>query len=211
MKKGILYILLFTFSHAFAQVGIGTTNPLADLHVAGSVAIQENFKTNVLPTVTNKDEDFKLLTRKTNSIPITGEITRLNVDELTVAPINVFKYQFKNLSYDNLVDFDLSFETDKYIVGIADFRYIGAPVIKTAINDNLSSIGAFVVRVFESNSTWHLEIQNRYLNTTLESNAVSYEFTLIVYDTSFYRKLPIIRTDLNGKNSGTASIIPDLY
>ena len=60
MKKWILYILLFTFSNAFAQVGIGTTTPLADLHVAGSVAIQENFKTNVLPMVTNKDEDFNI-------------------------------------------------------------------------------------------------------------------------------------------------------
>ncbi|MDP5044794.1 MAG: hypothetical protein NWQ06_07430, partial [Leeuwenhoekiella sp.] len=111
----------------------------------------------------------------------------------------------------NLIDIDISFETDKYIVGIADFRYIGAPVIKLPINTNLDSIGAFVVRVFESNGTWHLEIRNRYLDTIVETNAVAYEFTLIVYDTSFYRKLPVIRTDLNGSNTGTAITIPDLY
>ncbi|MFI8379683.1 hypothetical protein [Leeuwenhoekiella sp. NPDC079379] len=211
MKEKYLLILFLIVGKTFAQVGIGTTLPLADLHVAGSVVVQDNFKTNILPTVTATDENFKLLTRRTNSSPVTGEITRLNVDELTVAPMNIFKYRFENLSYDNLIDIDISFETDKYIVGIADFRYIGAPVIKLPINTNLDSIGAFVVRVFESNGTWHLEIRNRYLDTVVETNAVAYEFTLIVYDTSFYRKLPVIRTNLNGNNTGTAAIIPDLY
>jgi len=213
MREIILIIFCFLGSYGIvsAQVGIGTTTPNADLQVAGSVVIQDELETIALPTVTSSDEDFKLLTRRTNSSPVTGEITRLNVYNLTVAPINVFKYVFYNLSYDNLVDINLSFETDRYIVGIADFQYVGDPVNKLVIEGADDSIGAFVVRTFESGGTWHLEIRNRYLNTTSEDNAVYYVFSLIVYDTSFYRKLPLIRTDLRGNNTGTASSIPDLY
>lgn len=209
MKLQLLLMLLTTT--CFAQVGIGTVNPEADLHVAGDVIIQEELELGVLPSVTNTDEDFKLLTRQTNSSPIVGEITRLDVDELTVAPINIFKHLFYNLRYDNIVDLNLSFETSKYIVGIADFRYIGDPVNKVMLNNRDDSIGAFVVRTFQSGGTWHLEIRNRFLNTTNQTNAVYYEVTFIVYDTSFYRQLPTITTNLNGSNTGTASSIPDLY
>ncbi|PHR94903.1 MAG: hypothetical protein COA80_11810 [Leeuwenhoekiella sp.] len=207
----ILLLLILLTTPCFAQVGVGTVNPEADLHVAGDVIIQEELELGVLPSVTNTDEDFKLLTRQTNSTPINGEITRLDVDELTVAPINIFKYYFQNINYDNIVDLNLSFETSRYIVGIADFRYIGAPVNKVMLNNSDDSIGAFVVRTFQSGGTWHLEIRNRFLNTTFRTNAVNYEVTFIVYDTSFYRQLPTITTNLNGSNTGTASRIPDLY
>ena len=211
MKKISYLIFFYLYTNlCLAQVGIGTTSPQADLHVAGSTVIQDDFSTGSIPNVTNTDEDFKLLTRRTNSTPVTGEITRLNVDELTVAPINVIKYNFYDLNFDNLVDVNLSFETSKYIIGIADFRYIGAPVKKITL-DGDDSIGAFVVRTFESGGTWHLEIRNKNLNTVNSTNAVSYEFTLIVYDTSFYRKLPVITSNLSGSNKGSASSIPDLY
>tara|TARA_B100001179_G_scaffold172004_1_gene127389 strand:+ start:16 stop:660 length:645 start_codon:yes stop_codon:yes gene_type:complete len=204
-------ISIFCVVQLFAQVGVGTTNPESDLHIVGSMAVQKQFELGTLGTVTNTDEDFKLLTRRTDSTALNGEITKLNVDELTVAPINVLKYYFHNLSYDNIVDLNLSFETSRYIVGLADIRYIGAPVNKRLIDGGDDSIGTFVARTFESNGTWHLEIRNRFLDTTNRRNAVHYECTFIIYDTSFYRKLPVIRTDLGGNRNGSASAIPDLY
>lgn len=208
--KATLFLLIISAS-CFAQVGIGTTSPEADLHVVGDIIVQDEIELGTLPSVTSSDEDFKLLTRQTNSTPVNGEITRLDVDQLTVAPINVFKYYFYNINYDNIVDLNLSFETSKYIVGIADFRYIGDPVNKVVINNADDSIGAFVVRTFQSGGTWHLEIRNRHLNTSNKNNAVNYEVTFIIYDTSFYRQLPTITTNLNGSNTGTASAIPDVY
>ncbi|MCC4212652.1 hypothetical protein [Leeuwenhoekiella parthenopeia] len=211
MKTRLLLFAFLISMPAFTQVGIGTVTPEADLHVAGDMIIQQEVEFGILPSVNNTDEDFKLLTRQTNSTPINGEITRLDVDELTVAPINVFKYYFGNINYDNITDLNLGFETSRYIVGIADFRYIGAPVNKVLINNADDSIGAFVVRTFQSGGTWHLEIRNRFLNTTGSTNQVNYEVTFIIYDTSFYRQLPTITTNLGGSNVGTASTIPDLY
>ncbi len=191
----------------YAQVGIGTTNPQADLEIAGSTLVQKELKTGSLPAVNNIDEDFKLVTRVTNSSPV-GEITKLDVDALTVAPINVIEYTFRNFDGDNLTDLDLGLDATKYIVGVANFRYIGSPVAKI-LTSGRDSVGTFVVRAFQSGGTWHLEIRNRFLEV-IPDGAITYRATLIIYDTSFYKRLDPIVTDLGGSNRGTASEIPVL-
>ncbi len=190
-----------------AQVGIGTDLPQADLHVAGSTLVQDEFSLGTLPIVNSTDEDFKLLTRITNTTP-QGRIAVLDVDELKVAPINVINYKFNNLSLDNLKDVDLQFDANKYVVGIANFRYVGDAIQKQLINGK-QSVGAFVMRTFTNNGTWHLEIRNRFLDLDA-GQSIKYFVTLIVYDNSYYRKLPTITTDLGGSNTGTASETPTL-
>ncbi len=207
-KTFVILILLLLTSLTQAQVGIGTTNPQADLHVAGDMLVQEGFMVGTLNSVSPTDEDFKLVTRNTNSVPV-GEITVLNVDSLTVAPVNNIDYHFTNISLDNLNDVDLQYSTNKYIVAIANFRYVGDPVKKVIVGGP-KSIGNFVLRTFESDGTWHLEIRNRTLDLNA-SDTLEYYVTLVVYDKSYFRNLPSITTDLGGQHSGTASSIPVLY
>lgn len=215
IKKITMVLFFFILKLGFSQVGIGVIDPIAELDVNGSMLVQNNFNLGRLPTVKSTDEDFKLLSRLTSSTP-SGEISVLNVDSLSVAPINVVNYEFKNLKLDNLTDVDLRYNADKYIVAVSNFRYEGSAIKKTVVNNN-TSIGAFVVRAFVVNrpspfeNTWHLEIRNRFLN--LETNAtkkIKYYVTLIIYDKSYFRNLTIIETNLNGSNSGTASSIPNL-
>jgi hypothetical protein len=214
MKKNLFaFLLCFPLTYLFGQVGIGTLSPEADLHVNGSMLVTEEFQLEMLPAANNTDEDFKLLTRVTNSAP-QGEITILDLDALTVAPINVINYEFKDLSKDNLTDLDLGYDTTKYIVGVSNFQYIGSPVVKKAITDTDSddkSIGAFVMRTFinSTTNTWHIEIRNRFLDTSA-TGVVSYRVTLIVYDRSYFKNLAPIVTNLGGKNKGEASSIPNL-
>ncbi len=204
----ITFLLFFILNIGFAQVGIGTQNPQAELDINGSLLVQQEFMTGPLNTVRATDENFKLLTRLTNSSPV-GEITVLNVDSLTVAPINVVNYKFDNIHLDNLTDVDLQFDANKYIVGVANFRYVGDAVQK-AINSSSTSIGAFVVRAFIQNGTWHLEIRNRFLDNVNGSEGIQYFVTFIIYDKSYYRNLPVITTNLNGSHIGEASSIPNL-
>ncbi|SRX55927.1 hypothetical protein [Aequorivita sp. CIP111184] len=204
----ITFLLLFIINIGFAQVGVGTLNPQAELDINGSLLVQKEFKTGLLPTVKITDENFKLLTRLTNSSPV-GEITVLNVDSLTVAPINVVNYKFDNIHLDNLTDVDLQFDANKYIVGVANFRYLGDAVKKTPTGST-NSIGAFVTRTFIQNGTWHLEIRNRFLDFTNNSQGIKYHVTFIIYDKSYFRNLPVITTNLNGSNTGVASSIPNL-
>jgi len=215
MKNFFLFLCLFlTFCFpAFSQVGIGTTNPQADLHVAGEMLVQENFTITELPDVTASDEDFKLLTRVSNSNPV-GKIAVMDIDNLTVAPINVVNYTFSNIEYDNLTNVNLQYDADKYVLGIANFRHTGAAVRNAVVDNNYNtrSIGAFVVRAFiDGDNKWHLEIRNRFRNTTSRDSGIQYFVTLIVYDKSYYKNLPSIQTDLGGSNSGTASSVPILY
>lgn len=207
MRKFLLLITFLTYLPIFAQVGIGTTSPDTDLHVAGSMLVQKEFNINQLDTVASTDEDFKLLTRIKNSSP-GGEISKLDVDNLTVAPINLVNYRFHNLLGDNLTDVNLQLDTDKYIVGIANFRYIGDAVQKLILPGD-DGFGNFVLRVFESGGEWHLEIGNRFLDPLI-GGTVEYQLTLIIYDKSYYRKLDPIFTDMNGSNTGVASSIPDI-
>jgi len=208
MKNLILFLLFISLSQAIGQVGIGTTNPQADLHIAGDVLVQTGFTMNNLVTVSTTDKDFKLVTRVTDSNPV-GEITSLDVDFLNVAPINVVDYRFTNLQLDNLRDVDLQYDDTKYIVGVANFRHVGDAIKKIPAGDTYS-IGHFVVRTFVSGGTWHLEIRNVDLDLDA-GDSIEYYITLIVYDKSYFRHLPPIITDLGGYNTGTASSVPDLY
>ncbi|WP_194850166.1 hypothetical protein [Nonlabens antarcticus] len=208
-----IFLLCFQTTFLFSQVGIGTEVPEADLHVNGSMLVTEEFQLGTLPVVNSTDENFKLLTRVANSTPV-GEITVLDVDGLTVAPINVINYEFNDLSSDNLTDLDLGYDTTRYIVGVSNFQYIGAPVVKRDIvNSTRKSIGAFVVRTFidPATKTWHIEIGNRFLDIdTNSSGVVNYKVTLIIYDRSYFKNLDPIETNLNGRNTGTASSTPNL-
>lgn len=202
-------LVFFIMSNLMAQVGIGTTTPQDDLDVNGQMLIQSSLRLGKLQTVNDQDENFKLITRVTNSNPV-GEITVLNVDSLTVAPINVVNYEFNNIKLDNLKDVNLQYNANKYIVAISNFRYIGDPIKKVKVG-NEKSIGAFVSRVFVENNQWHLEIRNRFLDLESKApNGIIYRVTLIVYDKSYFRHLPVIVTDLGGENNGTASSIPPL-
>jgi len=209
LKKTTLLIFSFFLSFlTFSQVGIGTTNPETDLHVAGEMLVQEEFTIKPLPVVTMLDEDFKLVTRLTNSNP-EGEIAILNVDSLTVAPINVINYEFTNIHRDNLRNVNLQYSADKYVVGVANFRYVGDAIQKQDGTGG-KTIGTFVLRTFIENNQWRIEIRNRDLDLD-DGKTVNYYVTLIVYDKSYYRNLPAIVTNLGGANTGTASAIPDIY
>lgn len=208
MYKTITFIVFIAFNLMNAQVGIGVTNPDTNLHVGGDVLVQDDLNIGTLNTVTPTDEDFKLLTRVTNSTPV-GEITVLDVNSLSVAPINTIDYHFTNISLDNLSDVNLQYDSSKYVVAISNFRYVGDAIQKTSAGGS-KSIGHFVVRTFENGGTWHLEIKNRDLDLT-PGDSVEYYITLIAYDKSYFRNLAPIVTDLGGSNSGTASSVPVLY
>jgi hypothetical protein len=208
MKNLTMLLLLITLSPVIGQVGIGTMNPQADLHIAGDALVQTGFTMRNLVTVATTDKDFKLVTRVTDSNPV-GEITTLDVGFLNVAPINVVDYSFTNIQLDNIRDVDLQYDPNKYIVGVANFRHVG-DAIKKIPGGETYSIGHFVVRTFISGGTWHLEIRNVDLDLDA-ADSIDYYITLIVYDKSYFRYLAPITTNLGGSNTGSASSIPNLY
>lgn len=205
MKKPATLFFFLVSGLLVAQVGIGTTTPLADLHVAGDALVQTGFETNTLTTVSATEEDFKLISRVTNSTPV-GKIAVLDPNSLNVAPVNIVNYHFTNVYLDNLTDVDLQYDETKYVVGVANFRHVGDAIEKVPGGDNYS-IGHFVVRTFKNGGTWHLEISNKELDLDGD-DSLEYYITLIVYDKSYFRELPTITDNLGGSNTGTATVVP---
>lgn len=207
-----LIIVLLSAGFCFGQAGIGTENPQAPLHIAGDLLVQDSFKVTNIGVVNQTDQDFKLVTRMLTSTPL-GELTVLDVSVLDNAPINVFTYEFTNLSSDDLTDVNLQFNASNYVVGIADLRQTSGHVTKTNFSATRKSIGQFVARTFISGGTWHLEIGNRILNAP--SNVpVSYTVTIIVYGRLFFRQLPPITSSMGSVNgsfsvNGNASSVPN--
>jgi len=202
-----LFLCLSIPLGVFSQVGIGTITPLADLHVAGEFLVQTQANVAAFDAVSNTDEDFQLIMRTRNSVP-SGELKILDTEQVTVAPVNVFEYEFINVSSDNVTDVDLQFDSSRYVVTISNFRHIGDPIAKR-LTAGRGEIGYFVYRTFEdvNTGTWHIEIRNRILDLN-PGDQVSYRVTLTVYDTRFFKKLPLITSNLNGNNSGTATDVP---
>ena len=208
LKKILFTALILSIGQMLGQVGIGTTSPQADLHVAGDALVQEEFTISNLDVVSLVDEDFKLITRVTNSDPV-GEITVLDVDARNVAPVNMVDYTFTNVYLDNVRDVDLQYDSSKYIVGVANFRQEGDAVQKVPAG-NTFSIGHFVIRTFVSGGTWHLQIENVELDLDV-GDSLTYHIQLVVYDRSYFRHLTPIHTNLGGSNTGSASSTPVLY
>lgn len=203
----LFYILLFCPFLSVAQVGIGTDEPEADLDIEGSLLIQGNTKVLSIPTIGSTEEGYKYLMRLPETTP-GGEIRHLEVENLSVAPVNVINYTFTNLNLDNLTDVNLQYNSNEYIVAIANFQYDGYPIQKGNLGGNTRSIGNFVTRTFIINNIWHLEIRNRSLSLS-SGQPLTYRITLIVYDRSFFRQLPPVTTNMGGQNSGSASSAPN--
>lgn len=203
----LFYILLFCPFLSVAQVGIGTDEPEADLDIEGSLLIQGNTKIKSINSIGSTEEGYKYLMRLPETTP-GGEIRYLEVENLSVAPVNVINYTFTNLNLDDLTDVNLQYNSNEYIVAIANFQYDGYPIQKGNLGGNTRSIGNFVTRTFINNNTWHLEIRNRSLNLS-SGQSLTYRITLIVYDRSFFRQLPTVTTNMGGQNSGSASSAPN--
>ena len=186
-----------------AQVGIGTVSPTPgySLDVDGSVLIQKEFKLGTL-LETSQYEKFKFLMRLHNSSP-TGEVVKLDLEQVAVAPINIFNYTFYNLQKDNVTSVNLQFDANKYFVGLSNFQYEGREIEKGISGSNYIYIGNFVSRTYVEGGTWHLEMRNRSRDAA-NDNTIVYQVTLIVYDKRHFKQLPSITVDFGGSETGAA-------
>ena len=203
MRLYILITSLLLTQLGFSQVGIGTKTPTPgyELDVNGSLLIQKNFKFNTISSNGTQLSNVEFLFRLLNSQPV-GEVSRLDLKESSVGPINIINYTFTNFPLDNVQDVDLQFDASKYIVGLSNFRYEGDPIVKGGTG--YLDIGNFVTRTFIENGTWHLEMRNRSRDAST-SNEITYHVTLIVYDRKYFKELPKITVNFGGGTNATTS------
>lgn len=208
MRYIIFLAVLFCAQFGFSQVGIGTEAPTPgySLDVNGSLLVQKEFKHKTFPLENIQNLESQFLVRVENSVP-PGEVKRLDLSQIPVGPINIADYVFENILGDNLVDVDLQFDSSKYIVGLGNFRYTGAPILKGSTN--YGNIGNFVTRTFVSGGTWHIEIRNRAHDAPI-SAGIKYYVTLIVYDRKYFKELAPIDVNMGGGNTGSTPIPTEL-
>jgi len=107
------------------DTGIGTTAPSEMLEVMGNALVTQNLKIQNLQDVPPSEENFKLLSRVTNSTPVVGMLKKLNPNVIDVAPMRMQNYTITNVKKDDVKDLDLQLSTTDYIVSISNFRSTG--------------------------------------------------------------------------------------
>lgn len=210
MKKNLLFIAVLFSALSAAQVGIGTNNPTEKLEVAGDVILGQSVKIN--PTdYANNSSGFTILGTDPSSSTVGGQV--LSVENL-YTPLIVQPYSISNIYRDDLNDIDLNIPTDKYFITIANFEAIpssGNSGIYSPIDTNTpnsTSRGHFVLNIFESNNTWHVNIGYPTLNTQNTTDRYTYNFDIIIYSKRFYKNLGTISVNFGGSNTAAAAAAP---
>ncbi|MFY1046128.1 hypothetical protein [Chryseobacterium sp. GP-SGM7] len=207
MKKLLLISVLSLFLKMNAQIGIGTTNPTEKLEIVGSAAIGTTITLDPTDYV-NNSSGFTIVGIDPQSTIVNGKIIAL---ETLYTPITVQPYTISNIYRDDLNDLNLNIPTDKYFITIANFEAIpnaGNNGIFTDISASTINKGHFVLRVFESGTSWHVNIGYPTLNTENTTDRYTYRFDIILYSKRFFKSLGEVSYDLNGSNSGTAVTAP---
>lgn len=211
MKKNLLLIALSFSTAALAQVGIGVTSPVEKLEVAGNALLDQSVTIDPIDYV-NNPSGFTIIGTDPASSGEGGKV--LSVETL-YTPLIVQPYSITNIYRDDLNNVNLNIPTDKYFVTIANFEAIPAsgnngiysPVASP--DPNTTNRGRFVIRAFESNNTWHVNIGYPVLNTENTTDRYTYNFDIIIYSKRFFKNLGTINVDFNGNNNATAASAPD--
>lgn len=211
MKKNLLLVALSFSTAALAQVGIGVTSPVEKLEVAGNAVLDQSVTIDPVDYI-NNSSGFTIIGTDPASSGEGGKV--LSVETL-YTPLIVQPYSITNIYRDDLNNVNLNIPTDKYFVTIANFEAIPAsgnnglysPLASP--DPNTTNRGRFVIRAFESNNTWHVNIGYPVLNTQNTTDRYTYNFDIIIYSRRFFKNLGTINVDFNGNNNATAASAPD--
>jgi hypothetical protein len=204
----IIAILLGNNFIVLSQEEFGTTAMGINSHETGLISEQKLFASNSSISIDSQTDNFTLIshTKKANS---NSKISVLGTSAYSNAPVNIVDYQFINVPLGTLNDIDLQYDSKNYVVGVANFKYIGEAFNCDETASNRESDN-FVARTFISSGSWHLEIQNKARKLSGEK-LMDYEVTLIIYNKSSFRNKATINTDLEGLSNGKTAYVPSLY
>ncbi len=211
MKTKLLFIFLIVSGKAFMQnVGINTSAPTETLDVLGDVAVGTTVIVNQ-NTYSPGPQGFDIIATDPQSDLVNGKIVKV---ETLYTPIIIQPYSVSNIYRDDLNNLDLQIPTDKYMVAITNFEAIPSTSNPSQLNNGLYSTssvkGHFVIRAFESNGTWRVNIGYPTINTQYTSARYTYNFDVILLSRRFYKVLSetITTYNLGGNVTGEASAAP---
>jgi hypothetical protein len=216
MKTNITLIVLLLAICVHAQLGIGIANPTQALEVDGVTVVSDKLYLDGLDNYNKSVDDFRLIAINPESDGFDGSIIEFYGNQ-EIMPIIIQPYEVQNIYRDDLNNLNLNISTSRYIISISNFE-----AVPSAGNNGLYKIsggttsssdrvyGNFVIRTFEQNGTWRVNIGSPTANTRNTTDRYTYKFDIVLFPKRFFKNLGNITYNLGGNNSGSASTPPNL-
>ncbi|MEX2349375.1 MAG: hypothetical protein WD554_00695 [Flavobacteriaceae bacterium] len=210
MKNLLLFPFLFISLSFWAQVGINTSTPSADLDVQGSVKIDEKLYLEN-PGNSTQIRGSKLLIQKVND-----ELIEYDITQSKYGPINYAQFIFRETSTNGLQDYDTKISTEDYIVTLQGYYFTAENnntnvLLKSTIDDDYiegyqfyaypnAATQTWFIRAFVNNSTFRS-------GTGYDENPVDIFLNIIIYRNGFIAKsLNTISVNMGKSETGTAPL-----
>ncbi|TDX87184.1 hypothetical protein [Epilithonimonas xixisoli] len=211
MKNYFNILLPMVSGFLFSQnVGIRTTSPTEKFDVNGSVAIGTSVYLDP-NTYTANPNGFDVIAVDPQSSVVNGKVMKV---ETLYTPIIIQPYSINNIYRDDLNNLDLQISSEKYMVAITNFEAIPSSTNSSQPNNGVYSTsdvkGHFVIRAFESDGTWRINIGYPTLNTQYTSGRYTYNFDVILLSKRFFKVLnqSVTTYNLRGDVIGDAGVAP---
>lgn len=209
MNKIISLLLGLSCYCLMGQVGIGTTDPQADLDVNGNFKLTNGSKLYLENPgfYQNTTSSSQMIVRDLSD----NTLKMLNPETLPYSSVSFTTYFFDNVGEKGLVEYDTKIDASKFYVCIGGFRILkhdGNTSISltgsTGNNGSLNYLPLYNARAFVKDGTWRLTFQPNS-GRTFESNVDIY-LNVSIYLKNFLTRTndPIV-VNLNGNTSGNGS------
>ncbi len=174
-------------------VGIGTTNPRAQLEVAGNARFTETLTLGVIDNLEDDDTSTFLIQEQNN------KIKALDVSNPTGAALGYIQvYDIYNPNEDWVLDFDTRVSATDFVLNAISASYDRE--LDIGYNASIPYYSAFI-----KNGTWHITADFPEANNRYPSELGTWSVTCLIYSKDLSKQFGRIEIPMNNSSTGESS------
>ncbi|RMA64416.1 hypothetical protein [Ulvibacter antarcticus] len=193
-----LSILLWSFTHSFAQVGINTTTPRTTLEVGGDLRVSESLEIGTLNPLVDADTSTFLIQNNSNYIK------SLDVSNPTGAALGyIQEYVITNPELDWVRDFNTGIDSKDYVLIVLSASYDLELKISTSSNAVDNSSLPYTATFIQGNK-WHI-IADYPMVANKDTSAIgTWTITTLIFSKDLSKQLGSLNIPMLNASTGSA-------
>lgn len=198
---------------SFAQVGVNTTNPQADLEVIGDIKMDYGL------VLENPGDNIQIRGSKLLINTMDNRLLEYDITSSKYGPINYVEFVFNDVSTNGLLDYNTQISTTEYLVTVQGYYYLEAQTGDTNVmlhsildNDNIEG-HQFYAYANPVTQTWFIRalVNNSQFVTrdgsTMTNSSIDLYLNTVIYRKGFISKSQApITVDMGNLETGIAPL-----
>lgn len=197
-----------------AQVGINKPNPSAILDVDGDIIVDQTL------TLENPGNSLEIRGLNLLVVSTANDMLQYDIDIAKYGPINNVQFEFTDLSYDGLQDYNTQVPVDEYemVVHSFFFKRVGSDNYNVLLGSNSSVLNVEGYQVYAykhaTHNTWFLRaiVNDSSFQIDTGSGTIIENNIDMILNVALYRKglltktLNEVNVDMGTSSTGTAPL-----